>query len=214
MGGLGFSATPRFGELLSDLFGDEEDVVPPGIILENDRPEYSYSKRERLWTTGPVFVAANVGNVSSCSIEYSAQAQLNQPRMIGVVTGIKVCGVNVVAGDRYQLTHSGAQGQTPTAGIVRDFRWDLQPSTTGRSALLNRILNNTVGVSGDLLDEVSADVTGKDLYFLSVPYILQQGITNQIAERLSVFSLTANKALRVVFWGYERLGRPEEFDFS
>jgi hypothetical protein len=204
---IGYAEAPRYPSAIRALTGDEE-LVPPGLELEVDRPEWSYLKRERLWTTGPQFVAANVAGVSQVELSY-ANANPGVPRLICVVIGIKVCGVNVVALDRYQLTHQGALGATPAPGFARDTRLD-QGAVTARSQIRTQILNTNVGVSGDILDEVSAEVTGKDLFFSIVPLMLAQGVIGIATQRYTVFSVAVNKALRVVYWGYERLARPEE----
>jgi hypothetical protein len=57
---IGLEGLPRMRELVTVVFGTEE-ITPPGIVLEHDRPEWSIIKRERLWVLTKQLVAS-VGN--------------------------------------------------------------------------------------------------------------------------------------------------------
>src|SRR6266566_558458 len=58
MGLVGFESAPRYRELLYKLISEDLEFPPPGFILENDRPEWSFLKDELLWQAQPVAVAA------------------------------------------------------------------------------------------------------------------------------------------------------------
>lgn len=212
MGKIGFAGAPRFAELLRDLFGDDEEITPPGIIVNSDRPEWKFNARERLWTIGPTPVAANVAGVGQVELSYPQSPQNAATRMLAVILGIKVCGVNVVAGDRYQLTHLGGIAGAPAQGFALDTRFDPSPAVTGKANIRSQILNTAAGVGGDILDEVSANATGQDLFFSIVPLILHQASAFTTTERYTVYTTVVNKALRVNAWGYERVAGPEELD--
>ena len=211
--GLVGSRFVDFNRRLVTEEGDLSAVSPelqPSLILENDRPEWKWLNDTFLFSTGPQFVAANVGNVSRVEISYPIATQ--HRRMMATILGIKVCGVNVVAADRYQLTGQGVVAGAPAPGLILDSR-GLQPNAaTGRSTVQTQIANSTPSVSGDILDEVTADVTNKDLLFHITPLVLVQSAFASVFPRYTVFTVAQNKALRVVFWGYERLARPEELD--
>ena len=206
----------RFSDVSRRLITEAADLsavspeLVPAIILENDRPEIKWLTDSFLFSTGPQFVAANAANVSRVEISYPLA--VDNRRMIATILGIKVCGVNVVAADRYQLTAFGVVAGAPAPAFVTDTRSARASSGIGRAVVQTQIANNTPSVSGDILDEVSADVTGKDLLFHITPLILIQGTGSLIFPRYTVFTVAINKALRVVFWGYERLARPEELD--
>jgi hypothetical protein len=208
---IGFDAAPRFAELVERTFG-QRDFAPPGVILELDRFEYAWRKRESRFTSSVVFVAANAANVSKVEASYAAAAPNAAQRYIAIITGVKVCGVNVVAADRYSLTINGASAATPAPGFLLDMRSLRLTGATATTQLQFSIANNQPSVNGDIIDEISADVTGKDLFFSVLPVLVQQVIAGTLLPRLQVTTNAVNKALRVVMWGYERLARADEFD--
>lgn len=175
-------------EAVRRLWGEEE-VVPPGIILGNDRPEYFAVKRERLWSSGLIFVAGGAGRAS---VEISNDPVVNG-LLIVVVTGCKA--VNPPAGG-YTLRLDAAGAGTPTANLSRD------PRNSGIQSK-NRI-QNAIGASGIELDSGQAPAGGADLLVqTALPVILTQ------SHRLTLFGVAA-AAISVVFSGYEFNARPEE----
>lgn len=63
---LGFEDAPRYAESVRRMFGTDE-LVPPGIVLEADRPEYGYVKRER-WIHAYESVSAVAGQYGYVSL--------------------------------------------------------------------------------------------------------------------------------------------------
>lgn len=181
-----YEAVARMKEAIRLLWG-EEDIVPPGIILGNDRAEWYWAKRERLWafTSG---VGAGAGRPQvDCANEPVVGGNL-----IVVVVGVKV--IQPIAGV-HNLTLDAAQAGAPTANISRDNR------NLGVQSK-NRILN-TAASSGNVIDQINA-VANVDEQFTALPVVLTQ------SHRLTVFGVNAS-TLTVAMWGYEFNGRAEEF---
>jgi len=63
---VGYPEAPRYVSLVRCLTGDEE-IVPPGLILEADRPEWAYCKREQLWA-GAIGFGASAANFNQVAI--------------------------------------------------------------------------------------------------------------------------------------------------
>src|SRR6266699_679701 len=58
MGLVGFESAPRYRELLYKLISEDLEFPPPGFIIENDRPEWSFLKDEVRFSTQPISVVA------------------------------------------------------------------------------------------------------------------------------------------------------------
>lgn len=191
----------RYAEMIRRLTGADE-VVPPGLIWELDRPEFSFLKRETLFAT-MAFVGANPAGSGCVELRPGSATQTG----LIVVTGVKVCGVNTAALDRFVLTLNGAAAGTPAPCTARDLR--LGQGGVPASTMVQTQIKNGAGVSGVIIDEVSASVAGQDLNFMALPVILEANAVNAF-QRLQVYTVAVNKALRVVFTGYERPARVEE----
>lgn len=182
-----YESVPRLKEAVRLIWG-EEDIVPPGLILGLDRPEWFSIKRERLWTTGPITIASGAGR---SSLEVANDLVVGGT-LILVVTECKV--INPVVGN-YTLRLDAAGASTPTANLSRD------PRNSGIQSK-NRIQNGNPA-SGIELDQGQA-VTAVDLFLrAALPLILTQN------HRLTIFGVTAS-AITAVFSGYEFNGRIEE----
>lgn len=72
---IGYEAAPRYAKAVQAITGDAE-IVPPGLTLESDRPEWSYVKRERLWIATFVF-GASAGNFNQFALSSSNQTTLS-----------------------------------------------------------------------------------------------------------------------------------------
>lgn len=200
---IGYESAARYASLVKALTGDEE-LVPPGLVLEQDRREWSFLKRERLFTSGLVIVAANVANPSQVMARLPA-VPATGPQTVVVFTSIKLSGANVVAGDRYRLRLTGAIAGAFGPGIAIDTRWGSNVGVSG-ATVVQFAGDNSAAASGDILEEVSASVTGQDLYFSVLPILC----TDLYQVRVAVWSFAINKALAVTFAGYERGLRSEE----
>lgn len=200
--GFDTAAARRYAELLGRLFGVESDDVPmpPGFILEVERPEWAFHKRELLWTTGEVNIAASVGNFSRLQIHNP----LNSQRLV-VVEGFVVA--NPVLAGLYKVTRDGALAGAPTANLATDTR--VPPQAGSRKVgSLNRIDNSLPGVSGEIMSTRQA-VAGVDVIFNfrqgpERPIIL---VPNTVCE---IVDATANQTLRALAFGYERPATPDE----
>jgi len=192
----------RFAEMLTRIFGLEsaDSPMPPGFILEVDRPEWAVHKRELYWTTGGILVAGAVGNLSRVQIHNPP----NSGRLV-VVEGFVVVAPAVAA--LITVSADGALAGAPTANIATDSR--VPPSAGIRKvASLNRIDNALPAVSGDPLYQRQSQV-GVDVVFNfrngpERPVVL---VPNTVVE--VVFG-TANQALRAIGVGYERPATPDE----
>jgi hypothetical protein len=190
---IGLERLPRYRELIRRTTGQDE-VIPPGFIIERRPPEWDAYAQVRRWTTGPVTIAANAGNVGHVEVFNPAAPGSGQPGLVVVVTLAKVSGptVNLL----YDLTSDGAAGATPAANFPLD---NAVPQIMSQ----NRLANNTVGVSGVLLDRVNATPV-TDFVFQVVPVILRP------THRVAIFCRTQNSAFTAIFAGYERTMTAEE----
>jgi hypothetical protein len=112
---IGFPAAPRYAEAVKRLTGDE-DLVPPGLTLESDRPEWSYIKREGLGITD-VSIGATVGQFGILGL-----ANPIGSKMLLVVTGAAIVTIS-----NQVITVNVFTGAPPVGssgvGMYRDSRW-------------------------------------------------------------------------------------------
>jgi hypothetical protein len=188
---VGYDVVARIGEMIRRVFGQEE-IVPPGVIVWNDRREGALPAGVRWWTTGDTFIAANAGNISWVEVLNPANSNL-----IVVVTKAKA--INTAAVQAYFLRLNGAAGGTPIANNALDGR---APNNQVMSQ--NRIGNNAAGLSGLKIDGRTSSGVGGDALFDFEPVILRPG------DRLAVQSQTVNAALLACLQGYEYTARAEE----
>jgi hypothetical protein len=204
--GFGTAASRRYAELVNRLFGIEgdESPLPPGFILEIDRVEWAFLKRELLWTTGGIFVAASVGNVSRVQIHNPPTPPGGGPRIV-VVEGFVVVNPPVAA--LISVTRDGALAGTPTANLATDTRVPIGGGDR-KVASLNRIDNSLPAVSGTPLYQRQSQV-GVDVVFnfRAGPERAIVLAPNTVCE---VVSSTVNQAIRAVAIGYERPATPDE----
>jgi len=194
----GFEQVPRYRELVDRLIAEDAEFVPPGFILELDRPEWAFLKREMLWTTGPLFIAAAAGNFSRAQVFNPSQGA-----RIVVVTLAKLVGA--LGAGQVDVSVNGA---LIVAGVVqntsRDLRVPLNNAGTARPvASTNAVANNLPATSGIIMDRFSVAVGG-DGVANAGPWILKPGDTIELTQR------TANLAAVFLFAGYERAARAEE----
>jgi hypothetical protein len=172
-----------------------DELVPPGFLYALDRPEWKFLFQERLWTTGPITVAANVGNVSFVEVVNLAK------NLIVVVTEAKV--VAPLSGAIFSLRLNGAAGGAPAQNVARDTR-----QLVGVQSL-NRLANNVVGVSGIEYDQVEGfGLNAQVAEFTVLPIIL--GPNPPLGNRLAIFNIQQNQALIAILSGYEYNCRAEE----
>jgi hypothetical protein len=205
--GFDTAAARRYAELVNRLFAIEGDAapLPPGFILELERPEWAFLKRELFWSTGQIIVAANVGNVSRLQIHNPPLAKPSDPGRIVVVEGFVVTAP-VTAGI-YFVTRDGALAGTPTTNLATDTRVPVG-SVSRKVSSLNRIDNTLPSFSGDVI-AIRQAVIGADVIFNfrvgpERPIVLAP---NTVCE---VVDSTTNQGIRAVAVGYERPATPDE----
>jgi hypothetical protein len=190
---IGFEQVPHFAEAVRKLFGAEE-VVPPGIVLEMDRPEYSAEKRERLVMGGGT-VAISAGNFSHLAVRVN---QTNR-RVILVVTHIVL-----VAGGAAQ-TFDIRVGQTLTADAAL-ASWLFRDQVAGApsSQLITRVQAAQAGTSFGVPFPVPAND------FRVVPFPLVLRAPENSPQFVAVVGTAVATAITAFFVGYEKLVRPEQ----
>src|SRR5881296_2509021 len=162
---IGYPAARRYVELVERLTGDT-DLVPPGVLLEVDRPEWSVLKNEVPivgWRTR----AAVAGQFTACGIQSTSSERvlvITSTYIINQTAGVLVYRVGMVViapqdaasgnasrdlrrlsvasntFDRAQVTQQlpSVQGLPvpPNSFVIVRENWILTPSSIGRSALI------------------------------------------------------------------------------
>jgi len=200
--GFEHGGSRRYAEAINRLFQMEsgDAPLPPGFILELDRPEWRFLKREKLWSSGALLVAGAVGNFS--------RAQIINPSGSGylvVVTLAKVFGL--AGGTTVTLATDGAiivAGQATNTAL--DMRVPLTSGGTARGTISrNAIANNLPGQSGIVIDRFVVPAgAANDGFATLLPIIMPPNTTVELTV------LVANTAGNFVFGGYERPATPDE----
>jgi hypothetical protein len=197
--GFEHGGSRRFAELVNRLFQMEsgDAPLPPGFILELDRVEWSYLKRELLWTTGPQSIAAAVGNFG--------RMQINNPTKDALVIITAFVIDNVGANVEVDVSTGGA---AIVAGILantaRDMRVPLNSGATLRPVRsTNAVANNLPATSGIVVDRFKSDASGFGIS-RGGPWILPPGVSAEVTQRV------ANATAVFLAYGYERPATPDE----
>jgi hypothetical protein len=184
--------------MLRSYLGEDIDFssVSPelaiAIVMELDRPEWFFLRKETLWAFRAT-VAANAGNVGH------VECFVNAPDtdLIVVVDYVRA---NSPGTGTYTLRFDGAAGGAPVQNDVRDMRI---PGLKARSR--NAILNTTVAASGIIVDAGTVVGAGTGLTDLiwtpetsgALPFVLTAG------HRFQLWNETQNSALNGQMGGYE-----------
>jgi hypothetical protein len=199
---LGFEYAPEYAELVRRIFhGDAPGgVVPAGITLASDRPEWAILRSEILWDV--------TGSIGALAANFSGLAlRQGNPNRISVVEEIWVCNNNAAAqAYRIALSFSLPTPIGTTKSLARDGRRgsSFQPSTT--------VITYQDAV-GFLLTRPPFTVPGLTALILkpSRAYIVQPSLSNAVpTTNLIVQNNVVNQDCVAYFFGYERLIRPEE----
>ena len=184
---IGYEQAARYAQLVAKLTGDEE-IVPPGLTLEADRPEYSALKRE--------FLFGRTVNSTAVAAQFSHALLLNPAG--GPLVVVKLChGLGI---DYTVSVDQGIVGAGAASGVTRDTRvrqgigggvkFSVATVATGAQvALVNaavRLAHRPTGVAYDQ------------------PVILRPG------SQLVLQGAVVNTALDFDFSWTERIFRPEE----
>jgi len=188
----GFEQVPRYRDLIERLLGEDIDFLPPGFLLELDRPEWRYLKRELFWTTGRVTVAGGTTN-----------AKINVLNPVGSGRLVIVTGAVLVAkatAGQARIAYDAALGATPANNLSMDTR------AAPRVVSTNLISNNT-GLSGVFVDEITTTVAAADAVSRVLP---QQPVILSEGHSVALMNATVAEGMIGYLWGYERPARPEE----
>jgi hypothetical protein len=183
------------GEELS--LGSVSPEIALALVLESDRPEWAFLRNARLFSSGILSIAANVGHVS--------QVDLFNPAGSGIIVVVRsVIIFAATAGNQYQLSlDGGAAGGVGVGNFLLDQRYPLPQRTTCQ----NFLGNGAVGVSGNSIENRNGPASANDIIF-EIPR--QLGVIVAPGRRINLFSAVQNVAVNAMFAGYERRARPEE----
>jgi len=197
----GYEAVPRYAEFIYRLLGKDVEFVPPGIILEIDRAEWAFLKRERRWTTGVIQIAASVGNVGRVQV----LNPIGSDRIV-VVQGCKVIQKTTLG--KIRLGIDAAAAATPTPNIGLDTRGTIDLLGQVSVASKNLISNANPTISGYIIEDFTAQANS-DAASLVLP---AEAEVVTPGHNLTAFNTTVNELFTCVMWGYERPARPEEIN--
>jgi len=186
------SLLPRHNETARRVFGDN-DILPPGVILELDRPEWHWAGRSLL-VSEAVLQPLNAAQVSAVQLRNPALS-----KVIAVIEEIEVA-VSNAANAEVQLGVLVNQADLGTIGpgsIARDSRW---PSLLQGSCILSRA--NNVGTANQIRYVLLLAATP---YVFKGPIVLAPGATARLATTASNINLYAS------FHWRERPLEAEEF---
>lgn len=194
---IGYEGAPRYASAIIALTGDEE-IVPPGIILELDRPEWRYLKRELLWTTGFLTAAAAPGNNGKLKIFPGAG-------QVMVVLGARIFA-KATAGVARLTMDSAIAGGAIAPNRAMDSRVPLNASIGELSVSSTNRSDNAAQLQGIVLDRWSVGLgADADCPLLQrVPAVITPG------HNLCLINETLNEVVQGIFYGYDRPVRPEE----
>jgi hypothetical protein len=205
---VGYEQARRYGQLIEKLTGDEE-IVPPGLILEVDRPEWFVLGQTRAWSTGAISVAGAVGNFGRLQIQNPAVTKQGIPALIVVVTGVKAVSV-VSANTAFDVSTDDAR---ILAGIAQNNALDTRVSARAAGVRAvgsqNAVDNSLPATGGNSIDRFVVNAVGGD----GISEVVQRlAVVLKPNSNLSLTQRLANTALQGVMWGYERIARPEELE--
>lgn len=197
----GYEQVGRYAELIHRVFGEDVDFVPPGILLELDRPEWRVFKREKMWTTGRVQIAAAPAN--------NGRVQVANRLASGIVSVVTHLTTLTTAAATIRVTVNGPAAATPAPCLALDTRL---PFAAGPGAptvsTQSLIANNNAVIGGYLILDYGSPGGGLWSPIIALPYpvIMDEG------ANVTVYDTTVNEQLAAYIYGYERSARPEELN--
>ena len=184
---IGYEGAARYHRLIYALTGDDQ-IVPPGLNLESDRPEYSRLKDERLFFH--CWELAAVGN--------------NYP-----IVGVHVPQANVVAVVWVKLLSLEAAVQNFIVGLSTPLTQDTVGTLGGRDTQV-RIITQFYR-----REQAGAPTTGEGRIAINTGYAFEypapwvlRGTALDLVAYENRAAATATTG--IIVWGYERTMRPEE----
>jgi len=192
---IGYDQSPRYAELVRRVWGEDSEILPPGLLLEIDRPEWRIFKRELDWTTGRLSIAAAPGNFGHFQIACPA-GRIVVPTSVHVITA---------AASGIALTIDAAVLAAPVANLGIDTRL---PFAVGPGApqvgSTNAISNAAGGIGGYRYVDFNAVAGIATRFDLPRPPIITPG------HNFTIWDQTLNEAFVAYIFGYERPAEPEE----
>jgi len=137
-----FSGAPRYKQLVQFLTGDEE-IVPPGLELETDRPEWKYLSRTALMS-GVAGQTSAAGTFPSIALVNFAGSNT-----IGVITRIKWTLSTLTDFVHYRLSRNvvgipGGYVQSGNQGVTDSRDKRVASSSTGSLKICQAAIAATI----------------------------------------------------------------------
>jgi hypothetical protein len=196
--GFEHGGSRRYATAVEKLFAIEsaDAPLPPGIILEADRFEYSGVKGERWWTTGFI---TQIGDAT-----HFAQIEVSNPagsKQIVVVTKAVVDSAAVGANTQIDLILDG----TASGGAVIKLI-PLDTRVSGIMAVASGGKPDLAIGAQQILEQITvvAGGAGVDRQFSILPVLLSPG------HRLKMEGAVVNVQIAGSFMGYERPATDDE----
>lgn len=204
--GFEHGGSRRYAELASKLMATEsaDAPLPPGIILELDRPEWSYHKRERRWVAG-ILQAAIAGQFSEVGIIVPINSRVitvvqqvfvvSQGNGIGVRARIVPGSLGLTSFNLDPLDSRINKG-TPVGGFQSNI-------FAGSNAVAQLVVTNDAGLQVSL--------SGTNGVYTELPWLRNTVLVgDQTGAQLLVEGQTVNVAISAIFAGYERPATVDE----
>jgi len=194
---IGYDQAPRYAELIRRIWGEDAEILPPGLILEIDRPEWGLFKRELSWTTGQLTIAASVANNGRFQISNPVNSNrivvVDKMALLTTAVGIVICTVDAPV------------AATPAPCLAFDTRL---PFAAGPGAptvsTISLIANNNAVIGGYRVAWFATSAGVPVQMVLPKPVVLGPG------HNFTVYDNTVNEQLQGHVYGYERPAEPEE----
>jgi hypothetical protein len=196
----GYEQVPRYNEALARLLGEDLEFVPPGFILEDDRPEWRFLKRERTWFSQNVNVGAVAAQFGFYQIFNNSQDRI--VIVDGLYATVGTVGVEVAVG--LTTTIRGATGGA--FPVALDTRWNSPVLPTAALVARDPVVistGNAVGFGTDTQIGKFGTVLGVSK-LPTPPIVLAPGTGCNIVHTV------VNSAMEAQASGYSRPARPEE----
>lgn len=195
---IGYDQAPRYAELVRRIWGEDSEILPPGLILELDRIEWAIHKREMHWTSGRVTIAASPANVS--------RVQISNPAGNNRITVVEKVIVLVTVAGAVAITVDGPVAATPAPCLAIDTRLPFAAGPGAPTVSTQSLIANNNAVIGGY-DHSRFTATPAQNWFsftLPKPIVLAPG------HNVTVYDTTVNDAFQCFVYGYERPAEPEE----
>lgn len=194
---IGLQNVRRYAEAVRRVFGSEE-VVPPGFLLEVDRPEWGIHKGDYKFTTGLMTVAGVANNVGRCQVLNPA----GSGRLVVITHFMTLTG----ALSTVWATIDAAAAGAPAPNLAVDTRIPINAGAGAPTVVSdNLIANNNPTISGYNYFRFSSPANQWGaLQTLPVAVILAP------THNFTLFDTLVADPFSAFIYGYEREARPEE----